>query len=199
MNVNEMFPSNYLSKEDFPEPRTLVMTKITRDEVWRKNGKQQAIILHFQNSKPLVLNKTNAVILARVYGPDATSWFGKPIGVYHDPNVLLGRERVGGIRLRVPAQAQTGTPSKKPESDTRAASPIAQRTPTQNNELTINGMDRAHDRANLDQWAKFGKGLTLTPEQQIAQEDAYRVNLERLERTKSLKPAPKTPTGGVRS
>ena len=84
MNLNEMFPSNYLSKGDFPAPRVLVMTKVTKEEVWRKNGKQMTAVLHFQGSKPMILNKTNALTIARIYGPDTAAWIGKPIEIYFD-------------------------------------------------------------------------------------------------------------------
>jgi hypothetical protein len=102
MNLHEMFPSNYLTKDDLPTPRTLTISNVTRKEVWRKNGKQLAVILHFGgNVKPLVLNKTNAIVIARLYGNDTALWASKPIEVYHDPGVMLGRERVGGLRVRI--------------------------------------------------------------------------------------------------
>ena len=105
MNLNEMFPSNYLTKEDLPSPRVLVMSNVTRKEVWRKNGKQMAVVLHFNgNVKPMVLNKTNALVIARIYGNDTALWINKPINVYHDPNVMLGREKVGGLRVRAAAE-----------------------------------------------------------------------------------------------
>jgi hypothetical protein len=114
MNLNEMFPSNYLTKEDLSTPRRLVISNVTKKEVWRKNGKQLAVILHFSgNVKPLVLNKTNAIVIARIYGNDTTLWTNKPIDVYHDPNVMLGRDRVGGLRVRaagvVPAKVAPAT------------------------------------------------------------------------------------------
>ena len=106
MNLNEMFPSNYLTKEDLSSPRVLVMSNVTRKEVWRKNGKQMAVVLHFNgNVKPMVLNKTNALVMARIYGTDTGLWTNKPISVYHDPNVMLGRDRVGGVRVRAAADA----------------------------------------------------------------------------------------------
>jgi hypothetical protein len=102
MNVNDLFPSNYLTKDDLPTPRVLVMTNVTRKDVWRKNGKQLVVILHFGGkAKPLVLNKTNAQVIARIHGNDTSLWANKPIEVYHDPSVMLGRERVGGLRVRV--------------------------------------------------------------------------------------------------
>ena len=105
MNLNEMFPSNYLTKEDLPSPRVLVMSNVTRKEVWRKNGKQMAVVLHFNgNVKPMVLNKTNALVIARFYGNDTGLWANKPISVYHDANVMLGREKVGGLRVRAAAE-----------------------------------------------------------------------------------------------
>jgi hypothetical protein len=123
MNLNEMFPSSYLSKNDFSAPRVLVMAKVTKEEVWRKNGKQITAVLHFQGSKPMILNKTNALMIARIYGPDTVAWVGNPITVYHDPNVMLGRDRVGGIRLCAESRQKVIEPNgetNKAASDGRA-------------------------------------------------------------------------------
>ena len=120
MNLNEMFSSNYLTKDDLATPRRVVMSNVTRKEVWRKNGKQMAVILHFEgNVKPLVLNKTNALVIARIYGNDTALWTNKPIDVYHDPNVTLGRERVGGTRVRAAAVV----PAKLTPPTTNTAKP----------------------------------------------------------------------------
>ena len=104
MKISAMFPSAYLVQDDFPAPRTFIMDKVVLTEIRRPNGKQQKPVLHFQNSKPMILNKTNAKIIARLYGTDSTAWAGQPIEVYHEPSVTMAGEEVGGIRVRQPAK-----------------------------------------------------------------------------------------------
>jgi hypothetical protein len=131
MNLQEMFPSNYLTKDDLPTSRVLVMTKVTKESVWRKNGRQMAVVLHFDgNVKPMVLNKTNATMIARIYGNDTVQWTNKRIEVFYDPNVTLGRERVGGIRVRaasvVPAKSAPPTTTTTPPTAKPPQNAVAQ-------------------------------------------------------------------------
>lgn len=38
--------------------------------------------------------------IAAMYGPDVEAWVGKRITLYTDPDVMMGRVRVGGVRVR---------------------------------------------------------------------------------------------------
>ena len=73
----------------------------------------------------MILNKTNAIVIARIYGKQTDAWLKKPIEVYHDPNVMLGREKVGGIRVRAASVVQVKIPSS-PAKTTMATSKPSQ-------------------------------------------------------------------------
>jgi hypothetical protein len=192
MNLNEMFPSNYLSKNDLPAPRVLVMTKVTKEEVWRKNGKQTTIVLHLEGSKPMILNKTNAVMIARSYGADSVAWVGKSIEIYHDPNVMLGRERIGGIRVRIPtgsrllpgAGARTNNVNSTMPKTVPA--PIASSpAPTleQRHAQLLAGFDGALTEENLRAWGRWGNQFPFTEPQQSEAEERFHDGLERIAQT----------------
>jgi len=195
MNLNEMFPSNYLSKNDFPAPRVLVMTNVTKEEVWRKNGRQTTIVLHLKGSKPMILNKTNAMTIARSYGPDSIAWVGKSIEIYHDPNVMLGRERVGGIRIRILTgsrilpdagprvnEANGATPKAVP-APIATSVPARMQTLEQQHGRLLVGFDGALTEENLRAWRRWGKQFPFTNPQQTEAEKRFHDALRRITQT----------------
>lgn len=64
-------------------------------------------------SRPVVLNKTNARMLIRFYGPDYRQWAGKQFVMY-PTQVKFGREMVDAIRIRSerPSPAKSSRPAK---------------------------------------------------------------------------------------
>ena len=103
MRMSEMFPSNYLKKEDFPSPRVLTISSVSTADIKSDHGTEKKTIVYYQSvEKPMVLNRGNAEVIAENYGGDSDMWIGKPVEVYHDPGVMFGGKRVGGIRIRMP-------------------------------------------------------------------------------------------------
>ena len=106
MKVNDMFPSNYMKKEDVPFPTTVVIKSVTQDEIKGDDGKELKAVLSFVGSlKPMILNKSNATSIADVYGEETSAWPGKTIEIYTDPSIMFQGKRVGGVRVRVPQRA----------------------------------------------------------------------------------------------
>ncbi len=101
MLVNSMFPSTHLKSEDIPvSGLPLVIQGISQGDV----GGDKKWILHFQNLKSsLVLNKTNANVIAHLHGPDSDAWVGKHI-VLIVKQVEFQGNVVPGIRVHVPPQ-----------------------------------------------------------------------------------------------
>ena len=97
----------YLSSEDFPEDRNykdtgvvLTISDITEDNVAREDQKPEVkMILHFEESKPLVCNKTNTNKIVSLFGDDEQKVIGKKIGLYVDPEVKNRGKIVRGLRL----------------------------------------------------------------------------------------------------
>jgi hypothetical protein len=66
-------------------------------------GKEQPIWIHFDgdNNKPWKPCKTMARLLANLWNsPDTSTWVGKSVRLYADPDVTWAGAKVGGIRVR---------------------------------------------------------------------------------------------------
>jgi hypothetical protein len=82
MNVNDMFPSKWLKADDLEEGerRVLTIKDVRYEEVGQK--KEQKPILEFREDKPMILNKTNASVIAHLYGNHTDEWIGKKVVIY---------------------------------------------------------------------------------------------------------------------
>ena len=112
MDINALFPSDYLKAADFPAPRVLTIRTIGVEPIG--DEKQNKPILHFaEETRGLVLNKTNGAMIAHTYGPETDTWLGKPIELHVEPVQFQGRV-VDAIRVRVPQQALAPQPTAVP-------------------------------------------------------------------------------------
>lgn len=182
MKVSAKGNSRFLAQDDVPEEGFTAIIKDVRVEAFKSNrGDEDKYVLYFTAGKPMVFNVVNRQTVIASYGDDSDNWLGKPVEIYVDPNVYMGGERTGGIRVCVPKPAPA---QPRPVAATiRTAPPAPKPTapaPENDHERAIDGMDHAQTRANLDEWAAWGKRLPLTPEQREQQEDAYHRNLERI-------------------
>lgn len=100
----KFFPSEFLDESDLPEPVTVTIKSGAMETLQIPGrSKEDRLVLTFEKAKKrMVCNKTNARVISKAHGPDVdTDWPGKRITIYYDPTVMLGRDRVGGIRVRV--------------------------------------------------------------------------------------------------
>ena len=103
MNINDTFPStsNFLKKEDLPKPAKVKISNVDLMEFDQDGKKQRKLILEFEGKeKKLACNKTNARTIGSMLGDETDNWIGKEIVLYNDPNVSMGDQIVGGIRVR---------------------------------------------------------------------------------------------------
>lgn len=100
VNIHDVFPSNYLKASDL-QNRTI---KVTIDNVQvEEMGKDRKPVLRFVGKqKGLVLNKSNAQIIASVYSPDTNGWLGRDIELRPD-KVPFNGQMVDCIRVQIPA------------------------------------------------------------------------------------------------
>lgn len=105
MNVNELYSSdsNWLKAEHLPAGREIPVS-ISGTEITELDGKKKMVLKFQGKEKGLVLNKTNAMTIAHVYGPDANTWIGKGILLF-TTRVDYAGQMVDAIRVRVPLQA----------------------------------------------------------------------------------------------
>ena len=97
MDINAAFPSNWLKAADLQGREVQVVIK---EVVSEDIGDGHKPVVYFQKgTKGLVLNKTNALAIADVYGSDTDNWTGATVTVYPDKTTFQGR-RVDCLRVR---------------------------------------------------------------------------------------------------
>ena len=139
MDITQSFPTKYLSKNDFIQPKLLIIDTVKMENVAPDNQIVEMKPVLYVNGSPkgIVLNKTNADVLKLLYGSETDNWTGRQIVAYEDVTVKNPQGNVvGGIRLRPnqqapvdfqqPAPVPAGQQPMAPNSDTRAAENAAQ-------------------------------------------------------------------------
>ena len=104
MNINTAFPSDYIKSSDLGSKRVgAVINNVSIEKV----GEDKKPVVWFQGKeKGLVLNKTNASMIAEIAGTDETDdWAGTKIVMYVAKVDYAGK-RVDAIRVDYPADRQ---------------------------------------------------------------------------------------------
>ena len=106
MKRSEAFPGRYMTKDMVTTPMVLHIAKVETENVGMEDDPENKPVISFQeqgpNIKPLACNGTNWDVIEAAYGLDSDDWIGKAVELYHDPTVKFGKQRVGGIRVRIP-------------------------------------------------------------------------------------------------
>ena len=78
-------------------PLTITVTKVTA----RAGSDNQPVSIHYEGDKgrPYKPCLTMRKLLAFAWSPDAATWVGRAMTLYHEPSVLWAGEEVGGIRI----------------------------------------------------------------------------------------------------
>lgn len=124
MKRNQALPSKYLGQEDFPNAVQCEIAEVVMEEIEdRDKGitKTKAVLYvrhasdrQLDTERGLVLNCTNWDAIAEMRGEspnetDTDEWIGMLIVLYKDANVMFGKKKVGGVRIRAPKSAQPQT------------------------------------------------------------------------------------------
>ena len=95
-----------------------------RPERAKKGEKAKRYVIRFVGKRKAWLSgpETQKTI-AKMYGVYLENWVGKKITLYVDPNVMFGREKTGGIRVRpmIPRGETTPEPLDNPVNEEAAA------------------------------------------------------------------------------
>jgi len=108
MKKGQAYPSSYLSQEDVrAAPIRATIEDVRIETIGKEDPPAEKPVMHFREEglKPFVLNQTNWQTVEEAYGEESDAWKERPIELYHDPGVMFGREKVGGVRVRVPSGA----------------------------------------------------------------------------------------------
>ena len=101
MNVNQVYTGNFLKAADLGNTRAKVtISKVTLEEM---DDKTHKLCIHFIGKQlGLLLNKTNAFIIAQAFGDESDSWKGQSIEIYSHQVMFQGKP-VQGIAVQASA------------------------------------------------------------------------------------------------
>lgn len=111
MNVDDLYPSKYLSAADLQgkEP-TVTITQLTMEKM--TDGQNKPCIFVNNRPKGIILNKTNAMSIASMYGKHTDGWIGKKIKLVKVWTDFQGKP-VEAIRI-VPPSGDDGFDERGP-------------------------------------------------------------------------------------
>lgn len=89
--------SDQLDAIELVSPRTFTID--TGSRLGKRDGKTVAEIRLVGFDRVWRPSKGMLDVLAACWGTDAKQWVGKRVTVYNDPEVMFGRDKVGGIRI----------------------------------------------------------------------------------------------------
>jgi len=126
MNVYDLFPTRFVAAADLNgKSFTLTIRSVTLEDMQSHDQKTVTKpCLWFSNAtKGMILNKTNTMIIAAMYGPETDQWAGKRITIYATKVRAFGKlEEAVRVREEVPptppaASAQVEEPSGLDDDD----------------------------------------------------------------------------------
>ena len=107
MKISQTFAGNYLKASDIPKPTALQITAVQM--VKMPEGDEKPAVV-FTTGQQLVLNKTNATILADLWGDETAAWHGQMVELYSTTTSYSGR-MVPCIQVRAPQPAVPQPPA----------------------------------------------------------------------------------------
>ena len=118
MNVNTIFPSNYLKAADLKGSQVRVtIDKVDLEILGQGAQAQQRPVIYFLGKdKGLVANKTNMSAIATVYGDETDDWHGAEIVLFETMVDFQGKT-TPAIRVKIP-------PRKPAAAVVRATTPV---------------------------------------------------------------------------
>lgn len=121
VNVNTAYPSKYVSAADLngSEP-TLMIRDCVMELIGQRDINKKPVLYFDGKEKGLALNKTNAMAIATLYGPESDNWKGHKVTLFVIMTEFQGRT-VPGLRVRGPNIAQNEVPPQTaPRQDPNA-------------------------------------------------------------------------------
>ena len=120
MKRSEAFPSAYFGKDDVGHgPVRATIADVRLETVRSQDGEESKPVIYFREKglKAWIVNVTCWKVIEEMYGENSDLWIGKPLELYHDPGVMLGPDRVGGVRVRIPSGAAAEAGSSQSQSE----------------------------------------------------------------------------------
>lgn len=129
MKMSEAFPSRYLkADDDIPEDGVILIVK---DVDVEKVGDDNKPVMTFRGiEKRLVCNKTNAKVIAKLYGDDTDEWCGQKVTLYATDVEFQG-DVMRGIRVKSRKPTGNAVTTQAGLAALVAAEPATKQTPAE--------------------------------------------------------------------
>jgi hypothetical protein len=111
--IDDIYAGDYITADELPDGRRIpaVIVFATVEEVGQDQRKRVVLTLRAPDGRPwprrLVLNKTNAGLIAAVAGKEFATWPGRPLEVWKEPVSFQGKI-VSGVKV---SAMPTGLPA----------------------------------------------------------------------------------------
>ena len=110
-NLSDIKSSKFLKKEDVGVGVLVTIRGVGQENIAKEGAEAENkwCVYFSEFEKPLVLNSTNAQMIAKITGHEdniENTWPGAKIVLYDDPNVQYAGKITGGIRIRAPKTQQ---------------------------------------------------------------------------------------------
>lgn len=127
MKIGSAFPSNYIKCDDLQGRAVQVrMNYVKFEDI---GGDNKPVLYFMGKEKGMVLNKTNANMIAEIFGDETDGWTNQPIELYPAKTELHGK-RVDCIRVREAKGSHNG-------GETTAAPRHDERNPPARNNMHV--------------------------------------------------------------
>ena len=117
MNIHKLFPSKWVMAADLERDVTVKMRALVLEDVGRPPKNETKPVLYFHGTeKGLILNKTNGLFIAGMYGAETDNWMGKRITLYSTQVRAFG-SLVDAVRVKSPGVVSSAPPEVIPEAE----------------------------------------------------------------------------------
>jgi len=199
MKISTAGNSKLLRQEDVHAPFVAIIQDVRVEKLKDKRGVEDDVyVVYFATGKPMKFNVINRKTVVAAYGDQRDAWIGKSVEIYVDPNVWMGSERTGGIRVRIPATAAATASHAGAGNRNGAASGTAPKpapppgvfpTLDERHAQLIRAINQTDSDANLNQWLRWGEQFPFSAQQRSEQAARRLAALERI----ALASAPAAP------
>lgn len=137
--IDDIYAGDYITADELPDGRRIpaVIAFAAVEEVGQDQRKRVVLTLRAPDGRPwprkVVLNKTNAGLIAAVAGKEFSTWSGRPLEVWKEPVSFQGRI-VSGVKVSAVASGVPGgtslaipmpAPATRPGNGAAASPPPA--------------------------------------------------------------------------
>lgn len=124
MKLSDAFPSNFLKAEDLNGKSVVVaISKVEFDTIGKDSKEGRKLIVSFSGKeKKMVVNKTNAKTIEKLYGDDTDNWIGKSIKLVTREVEFQG-DVVWALRVSL-EKPTTSSPTSEPEPEVSGDTPF---------------------------------------------------------------------------